>query len=112
MRGNGSFQLVRREIFLSLAEERYRHRVKMEVGSFRNSTILVHHQVQTLRTLEGFPNGEECLLYRSSGDNWSSADFHHLCDDKGPTVTVIKAVTTSGQYIFGGYTDQSWDCKF
>lgn len=111
MRGNGSFQLVRREIFLSLAEERYRHRVKM-VKKFKDSTILDSDQVQTLRELTGFPNGKEHLLYRGSKDNWSPVQFHSCCDDKGPTVTVIKVETTNRKYIFGGYTDQSWDCKF
>lgn len=109
MRGNGSFQLVRREIFLSLAEERYRHRVKM-VETFNDSTILDHdqNQVQTLRNVLGF----DCLLYRGSRDGWLSSDFHKHCDNKGPTVTLIKVVTTGAKYIFGGYTDQSWDCKF
>lgn len=121
MRGNGSFQLVRREIFLSLAEERYRHRVKM-VETFEDSTILDHdqNQVQTLRNVLGFPDGErllyrgsrEHLLYRGSRDGQRSSKFHELCDNKGPTVTLIKVVITGAKYIFGGYTDQSWNCKF
>ena len=113
MRGNGSFQSVRREIFLSLAEERYRHRVKM-VETFEDSTILDHdqNQVQTLRNVLGFPDGGERLLYRGSRDGWHASDFHKCCDNKGPTVTLIKVVTTDAKYIFGGYTDQSWDCKF
>ena len=113
MRGNGSFQLVRREIFLSLAEERYRHRVKM-VETFEDSTILDHdqNQVQTLRNVLGFPDGGERLLYRGSRDGWRSSDFHNCCDNKGPTVTLIKVENTYGKYKFGGYTDQSWDCKF
>lgn len=111
MRGNGSFQLVRREIFLSLAEERYRHRVKME-GEFEHSTILDHdrNQAQTLRNVLEFPRGSESLLYRGSRDGWCSADFHGCCDDKGPTVTLIKVENAHGKYIFGGYTDKSWDC--
>lgn len=111
MRGNGSFQLVRREIFLSLAEERYRHRVKMG-DAFQDSTILDQNQVQKLRDIQGFPDGEKRLLYRGSRDGWLSSKFHELCDEKGPTVTFIKVVNTYGKYIFGGYTDQSWDCKF
>ena len=31
--------------------------------------------------------------------------FHKCCDDKGPTLTIIKC--TNG-CIFGGYTTQSW----
>ena len=48
------------------------------------------------------------LLYRASRDGWASSKFHAICDNKGPTVTVVK----SGDYIFGGYTEQSWDGKF
>ena len=47
------------------------------------------------------------LLFRASRDGWASYDFHRHCDNMGPTITVLK----SGNYIFGGYTDQSWDCK-
>ena len=113
MRGNGSFQLVRREIFLSLAEERYRHRVKME-ERFVDSTILDHGQnhEQSLRKVLEFPGRSERLLYRGSRDTWLSSRFHELCDNKGPTVTLIKVKNTYGEYISGGYTDKSWDCKF
>ena len=45
------------------------------------------------------------LIYRASRDGWDSSNFHALCDNKGPTVTVVK----SGDYIFGGYTEQSWE---
>jgi len=45
------------------------------------------------------------LLYRASDDGWESEDFHSRCDNKGPTVTVIKC--TDG-YIFGGFTSTAW----
>jgi hypothetical protein len=32
--------------------------------------------------------------------------FHSLCDNKGPTLTIIK--TTQG-HTFGGFTKTSWD---
>ena len=47
------------------------------------------------------------LIYRASRDGWESIDFHAHCDNKGPTVTVVK----SGNYIFGGYTELSWNGK-
>lgn len=40
----------------------------------------------------------------SRDDNWDSNQFHSLCDEKGPTITIIKV----GKYIFGGYTSLSW----
>jgi hypothetical protein len=52
--------------------------------------------------------GEKCkwnLCYRPSRDGWSGHDFHEHCDDKGPTVTLVKA----NNCIFGGYTDLNWE---
>jgi hypothetical protein len=46
------------------------------------------------------------LLYRGSRDGFRARDFHAKCDDKGATVTIVKS--TEG-YIFGGYSDQSWE---
>lgn len=44
------------------------------------------------------------LLYRASVDGETPADFHRCCDEKGPTLVVIK----SGEYICGGYSSKSW----
>jgi len=46
-------------------------------------------------------------MVNSSGstDEKTPADFHRCCDNKGPTLVLIK----SGEYIFGGYTSQSWE---
>ena len=45
------------------------------------------------------------LCYRGSRDGWRPKDFHLNCDNKGPTVTLVKA----NDNIFGGYTDQDWN---
>ena len=45
------------------------------------------------------------LLYRASEHEYSAKSFHECCDDKGPTLVIIKS---SGGWIFGGYTTQSW----
>ena len=42
--------------------------------------------------------------WRASVDGWAASTFHSGCDNKGPTVTIIKV----GQYIFGGYANVSW----
>ena len=34
--------------------------------------------------------------------------FHQLCDDKGPTITIMKSKAAR---VFGGFTQLSWDCK-
>ncbi len=45
------------------------------------------------------------LLYRASEHDYTADSFHKYCNDKGPTLIVIKS---SGGWIFGGYTTQSW----
>ena len=37
-----------------------------------------------------------------------SEDFHNFCDNKGPTLTLIK---TSKNHVFGGFTPLSWNCS-
>ena len=54
------------------------------------------------------PGSRFVLIYRASYHGWASSIFHSLCDNMGSTVTVVK----SGDNIFGGYTEQSWDSKF
>ena len=45
------------------------------------------------------------LIYRSSEHGYTGKSFHEYCDDKGPTLIMIKS---SEGWIFGGYTTQSW----
>ena len=58
--------------------------------------------------LQNQANSYWSLCYRASSHGWSGSTFHSYCDNRGPTVTIIRA----HGYIFGGYTDQSWRCKF
>ena len=82
------------------------------VEPFKDSVILSSSEAQTLmnwlKNTPGVSNSDELLLYRASRDGWYSYNFHFHCDNKGPTVTVIN----SGNNIFGGFTEQSWDGKF
>ena len=45
------------------------------------------------------------LIYRASEHGYTVSSFHECCDNKGPTLIVIK---NDGGWIFGGYTTQSW----
>ena len=47
--------------------------------------------------------------WRASVDGWAASTFHSGCDNKGPTVTIIRV---GGKYIFGGYTNLSWVGKW
>ena len=79
---------------------------------FKDSVILSSDERQTLinwlKESRTIINDSVKLLYRASRDGWAASNFHSCCDSKGPTVTVVK----TGNYIFGGYTDQSWDGKY
>ena len=44
------------------------------------------------------------LCWRASRDGWAASKFHSNCDNKGPTVVMVKV----DKYIFGGYTSVSW----
>ena len=44
-------------------------------------------------------------LFRASDHGFSASEFHKLCDEKGPTITIIKS---NWGNIFGGYTSISW----
>ena len=48
------------------------------------------------------------LLYRASRDGWSTNSFHSKCDNHQHTLTVVKTVEG---YVFGGYSDQTWNCN-
>ena len=47
------------------------------------------------------------LCYRATSHGWRARTFHSYCDNKGPTVTIVR----DGSYIFGGYNDNSWQGK-
>ena len=51
-------------------------------------------------------NSKPKLLYRASRDGWTTESFHSLCDDHNHTLVTMK---TSEGYVFGGYSDQSWE---
>ena len=49
------------------------------------------------------------LIYRGSEDGFTAAVFHKKCDQKGPTLIIIKS--DKGK-IFGGFTDIDWNSPY
>ncbi|CAG8802184.1 7763_t:CDS:2, partial [Racocetra persica] len=49
------------------------------------------------------------LIYRASQENFSIKKFHVNCDNKGPTVVVIKVLNS--KEIIGGYNPLDWRSK-
>jgi hypothetical protein len=46
------------------------------------------------------------LLYSAAQDGWSTNDFHRCCDNRGPTVTLVRATNSR---VFGGFVECSWN---
>ena len=69
-----------------------------------DSVIMSESERACLGTL-CFADPRSSLLYRASRDGWEGKNFHSKCDNKGPTLTVIKC---TGGYVFGGYANAAW----
>ena len=73
---------------------------------FLGSSLIVENEAHQSALKSWLPPNATCsLLYRASTNGSTPTDFHRCCDNKGPTLVLIK----SGKYIFGGYTSQSWE---
>ena len=72
---------------------------------FEESVILTNENHRSV--LKGWLSSQEGkwrLLFRASRDGFAAAAFHSKCDNKGPTVTIVK----SANNIFGDFTEVSW----
>ena len=74
---------------------------------FEESVILTNEEHRS--KLNGWlpPYDKWHLLFRASRDGFTAQAFHAKCDNKGPTVTIVK----SGNNIFGGFTENPWNSK-
>ncbi|XP_028413796.1 E3 ubiquitin-protein ligase TRIM56-like [Dendronephthya gigantea] len=74
--------------------------------NLNTSSSILKGEIACIKQLQKWL-GKKCnwnLCYRASRDGWSAQDFHSRCDNKGPTVVLVKA----NNCIFGGYTDRNW----
>ena len=81
--------------------------VSANLHKLRKSSSILNGKIRFMIQLQKWL-GEKFkwdLCYRASRDGWSAQDFHSHCDNKGPTVVLVKA----NDCIFGGYTDQDWE---
>lgn len=75
-----------------------------DFASLRRSTIMTGEQRRYLAILLSERFTSATLLLNSAKDGGSPEVFHQRCDNKGPTLVLVK----SGTYIGGGVTDASW----
>jgi hypothetical protein len=76
----------------------------INVQTLPTNSILSPQHITPLTILLGhtfYPN----LLYKGTVNGFAASTFHSMCDNKGPTLTVIKA----NNYISGGYNSVSWN---
>ena len=87
-------------------------KTKICIFNFDKNSLIIGDNKDDIKYLKKWINpnkeikGE--LLYRLSRDGSSYQTFHQYCDDKGPTLTLIK---DENDMKTGGYTPLSWDSK-
>ena len=93
---------------LPLKEEKDKNEKEKDENFFYQSTVLQSKEEKELisnwikeNTYKKFK-----LLYRASKDGDLMKTFHEKCDNKGPTVMLIK---TNTGFRFGGYNPLFWD---
>ena len=96
------------EFFIQAQKNSQENDVEIEDLFLPDSDIVPSAEVQKLlRTWisKDHPIKAE-LLYKARRDGDKIAAFHWLCDNQGPTLTIIQ---TEKKISFGGFTCQSWD---
>ncbi|KAG0021893.1 hypothetical protein BGZ80_001487 [Entomortierella chlamydospora] len=87
----------------------YLGRVSSGSSSSHRSTITgsspVSQRPQHTTFLNHVPPPKLILQYRATRDGFDAASFHRACDQRGPTLTVVRADNGT---IFGGYNSSSW----
>jgi len=78
--------------------------VPVPVGTVSPTDPLLDHVAGWIKK----PVKEWKLLYKWSQDTQTNEEWHSKCDEKGPTVTVVR---TKGGYVFGGYAHIPWLSK-
>ena len=81
------------------------------LNSFFDESVIINQALNKdflVTMFEGQTLDQTKLLFRATMDGWKSNDFHKLCDNKGPTLVLVK--DTNG-YYFGGFNTSDWDKK-
>ena len=81
---------------------------QLQQDSFKDSVLLTTSDQSNFvkNTVPNYSSSTKFnLLFRGSRDGWKSTDFHSNCDNKGPTITIIKS--NAGK-VCGGFTSLAW----
>lgn len=72
-----------------------------------DSTVLKGNEEWIEKLKKWLPSDQKGIMnlcYRKTRVGPYASKFHSLCDNKGPTVVLVKV----GKNIFGGYASKSW----
>ena len=59
---------------------------------------------------EWLPKAEKwSVCWRGTRDGMKSSKFHSRCDQKKPTLTIVKVIENNKNLVFGGYATESWE---
>ena len=101
-------------LYLFLIDPVYiRYRILVELlylGSFGESMILVNEPVEFDNKLaEWLPGtGTWRICWRGTEHGWAVWTFHEKCNEKKPSLVIVKVVTGGKKLIFGGYCTERW----
>ncbi|KAG0233790.1 hypothetical protein B0O80DRAFT_527472 [Mortierella sp. GBAus27b] len=77
--------------------------INTSVGTSVNATT--PSGATTPQPSSAFPQPKLVLQYRATRDGFDATNFHMACDQRGPTLTIVRA---DNGMIFGGYNGSSW----
>lgn len=78
---------------------------------FSGSQLVSESQGQQINSWVGFPHQEWALCYRYSSDTQTSTAFHYQCNNRGPTVTIVKMETDgveNSERLIGAYNPNAY----
>ena len=80
------------------------------LGPFSESMILANETVELNDKLaEWLPGtGKWRICWRSTEHGWAASTFHEKCNEKKPSLVIVKVVTGGKSLIFGGYCTETW----
>ena len=63
-----------------------------------------HQHLGMMLKEEGHDSTWWIPCYHALAHGWEVSSFHQHCDNKGPTLTIVR----KENYVFGGFTERSW----
>ena len=93
---------------ISVIYQFYLLRIESNILDSQQQINLLNLLYDTIKGQKGNENintMETKFLFRASDHGYEGNIFHQYCDDKGPTLVIIR---NEYDHIFGGYTTKSW----